>query len=170
MTDLPSISFDGGERQQLMDFLNFQRAVLVRKAEGLTDEQARQSLAPSNLTLAGLVKHSIFVEDIWAVYRFAGQDMIEPWASVDWDASPDWELTSASEDKLTDLLDALRAAWARSDEIYAGAESLDQPAARPREDEPFNLRWILIHLIEEYARHLGHADFLRQSIDGATGD
>jgi len=171
MTELPSITKDGDERQMLTEFLNYQRTVLLRKTEGITDEQATQPLPPSDLTLGGLLKHMAFVESNWASYVFRGEDPESPWAEAPWDDEPDWELTSAADHSLAELQDMYRNAWTAADDLYRKALSLDAMAVRPGGDGRHpSVRWILIHLIEEYARHLGHADYLRQAIDGATGD
>lgn len=170
-TELPPIAKQADERQTLMDVLNYQRTVLLRKTEGLTEEQASKPIEPSILTLGGLLKHMAYVESNWASYVFRGDDPESPWAEAPWADDHDWELTSAANDSLADLQDMLRAAWASADAIYNGALSLDAVAVRPGGDgEHPSVRWILVHLIEEYARHLGHADYLREAIDGATGD
>ncbi len=170
-TPLPPIADQADERQTLSEFLNYQRTVLLRKTEGLDDEQARKALPPSNLTLGGLLKHMAYVESNWASYTFRGDDPEQPWVDAPWEDEPDWELTSAADDSLADLQAMFREAWAAADAIYQRALSLDAVAVRPGVGaEHPTVRWILVHLIEEYARHLGHADFLRQSIDGSTGD
>ncbi len=170
MTELPDIGKQVDEKQTLLDFLNYQRTVLLRKTEGLTDEQACKTLPPSSLTLKGLLKHLTLVELHWAVYVVQGDDMPSPWAEAPWDDDPDWELTTAADDALADLQARYTEALAVADAIY-DSMPLDQIAARPGDDERLpSLRWVLVHMIEEHARHLGHADFLRQAIDGAVGD
>lgn len=170
MTELPDIAMQSGERQTLMEFLNYQRAVLIRKTEGLDDFQARVALPPSDLTLGGLLKHMAYVESHWASYIVSGNDPVAPWADAPWDEDADWEMSSAADDALTDIQDLFRSSVAAADVVYNDLE-LDSVAARwAGGDAPPSIRWVLVHMIEEYARHLGHADFLRQSIDGATGD
>ena len=171
MTELPSIIKEGDERQMLTEFLDYQRTVLLRKTEGITDDQAAQAVAPSDLTLGGLLKHMAYVESNWSSYVFRGEDPESPWADAPWGDSPDWELTSAADHTIVELQEMYRAAWSSADAIYGAALSLDAVAVRTGGDGRHpSVRWILIHLIEEYARHLGHADYLRQGIDGATGD
>jgi uncharacterized damage-inducible protein DinB len=164
--------FYDDERTMLAAFLDYHRATLVWKASGLTQAQLAQPLAPSSLTIGGLVKHMALVEDSWFTQRFAGQPEPAPWVGVDWDADPDWEHHSAADDAPDDLLALYVAACERSRTAYAAAESLDQRSVVPSRDsgEPFTLRWIVLHMIEETARHNGHVDLLRESIDGVTGE
>ncbi|MEZ5091989.1 DinB family protein [Nocardioides sp.] len=155
----------------LRSFLDFYRATLRRQAEGLTAEQLATTLPPTTMTLGGMLKHLAVVEEGWLVETFGGDELGEPWASVDWEADRDWEWHTAADDEpayLFELYDrAIATADARIDEALRGA-GLDALSVRPgrRTGEPFSLRWILVHLIEEYARHAGHADLLRESIDG----
>ena len=160
------------EREVLEQFLDFYRTVFARKAEGLTAEQLGQTTSASNLTLAGLVKHMASVEDTWFTFRLADNPVPEPWASGDWDLDEDWEMTSALKDSPQELLNLFDEACDRSRTVVAGLPSLDaeMPPEQSGERGPSNLRWIMVHMIEEYARHTGHADFLRESIDGQTGD
>lgn len=154
----------------LVGFLDLYRATLIRKAAGLTQEQLSQPLAPSTLTLGGLLKHMAIVEDDWFTSDMAGDDLPEPWASVDWDADRDWELNSAKEDSPEELLALFQAACGRSRAVLESCDSLDQRSIKPdRKGHHYTLRWILVHMIEEYARHCGHADFLREAIDGQRG-
>jgi hypothetical protein len=100
-----------------------------------------------------------------------GREYSEPWDSVDWDADPDWEFRTAADDEPLDLLRLYADACERSRAATAEVGDLDQVAARPsRSGEPFNLRWIILHMIEETARHNGHADLIRENVDGATGE
>jgi uncharacterized damage-inducible protein DinB len=155
----------------LCEFLDFHRATLVWKVSGLTQDQLAARLPPSALTLAGLVKHLALVEDIWFTRRLLGRDMPEPWAGVDFRADPDWEFHSALDDSPSDLLDLYAAACERSRAAVAEVGDLGAWAARlTREGNRVNLRWILLHMIEETARHNGHADLLREGIDGETGE
>ena len=159
------------ERTMLTGFLDGYRAVLVRKATGLQPEQLRQTLARSDLTLGGLLKHMAVVEDDWFERRFAGRELPEPWASADWEADIDWEMTSSVNDFPEELFALLDVAVRRSQAVTSDAASLDDLSATlDSKGQHWSLRWILVHMIEEYARHVGHADFLRQSIDGSTGD
>jgi uncharacterized damage-inducible protein DinB len=162
-------AFDADERTMLTGFLDYHRATLLWKASGLTQEQMATSLPSSELTIAGLVKHLALVEDSWFTERFAGQGE-GIWAGIDWDADRDWEMHSAVHDEPEQLLSLYRAACERSRQATASAE-LDQRSVVPdRTGEHFTLRWILLHLIEETARHNGHVDLLREAIDGVSGE
>ncbi len=160
------------ERQALAEMLDFYRAVLRRKAEGLSKAQLAATTAATTLSLGALLKHLAYVEDGWFTETFAGQPQPEPWASAPFDLDRDWELHSAAGDDPADLLALYGAAIARSRAIADAARSLDDVAAGPTSPGrgPVNLRWILLHMVEEYARHAGHADLLREAIDGVTGD
>jgi uncharacterized damage-inducible protein DinB len=161
----------GDELTLLSQFLDYHRATLVQKVSGLDRQQLGTTLGPSALTLAGLVKHMALVEDSWFGKVLLGREEGEPWASVDWDADPDWEFHTALDDDPDDLLALYADACERSRAAIAEFGDLDRMAARPsRSGETFNLRWIMLHMIEETARHNGHADLLRENIDGATGE
>ena len=104
-------------------------------------------------------------------FRFRGLPEREPWAGRDWDADPDWEFHTAVTFEPEELRQRYRDACARSREALAAAASLDQQSVRPlRDGRHFSLRWVLLHLIEETARHAGHADLLREAIDGSVGE
>lgn len=159
----------GSELEQILGYLDHYRAELLRKTADLTKEQLFQAVPPTTMTLGGLVKHLALVEDSWFDRRFAGHDMPSPWARVDWDADPDWEWHSAADDSVEEIFEQWRTSVARSRAVVEG-RALDEVSAQPtRRDGHFNLRWMLLHLLEEYARHLGHADLLREAVDGATG-
>ncbi len=159
------------ERTTLVQFLEYFRAILVRKFQGLEPAARTMRVGESSLTIAGLVKHMAYVEDVWFAHRFAGVDDVEPWTSAPWDRDPDWEFTTAIDDSPDDLLHLFDAACDRSRAILAGVESLDETAElRSADDPPVSMRWILVHMIEEYARHCGHADLLRETVDGVVGD
>ncbi len=162
--------FDAVERTMLTGFLDYHRATLLWKVRGLTKAQMAQRTGASELTLAGLVKHLALVEDSWFTERFAGK--ATQWDGIDWDADPDWELRTAVDDEPADLIDLYEAACARSRAVVDAASSLDDRsvATSRTKGEHFTLRWILLHMIEETARHNGHADLLREAIDGQTGE
>src|SRR3954469_22903285 len=172
----PATPLAADEAATLTGFLDFQRATLEWKTRGLTDEQLRVDLAPTSMTLGGLLKHMAYVEDYWFTETVAGQPSPSPWAETDWKADNDWEWHSATED----TGDALRALWTdrvqRSREVVARALEADAATGLARAHPAWggqaevSLRWVLVHMIEEYARHNGHADLLRQSIDGETGE
>jgi uncharacterized damage-inducible protein DinB len=161
----------GTELDQLTRYLDVQRATMLRKCEGLRAEQLAQTHPPSTLTLGGLLNHLALVEDSWFRVRFAGLPGDDLWAGIDWDADPDYEFRSAADAEPDELRRRYSDACARSREVVAGAENLDQLSVQPRGNGAhFDLRWVLLHMIEETARHAGHADLLREAIDGATGE
>jgi uncharacterized damage-inducible protein DinB len=169
--DAPYIPRQGSERDTLIAFLDYHRELLIDKASGLTDEQLHTAVAPSSLTLGGLINHMAVVEDSWFTDDFAGNPIPEPWASAPWDDDRDWELTSAPDVPTTVLFQRYRDAIERSDVILASVDDLDTLSTKLHPDgEAWSMRWILIHLIEETARHCGHADFIRESLDGSVGD
>ncbi len=161
----------GPERAQLTAFLDHFRATILRKADGLDAAQFGRPLAPSSLTLGGLLNHLAYVEDLWFRVRFAGLPPDALWADVDWSADPDHEFRTASEVPPDELRTRYRDACERSRAIVRSTGSLDQVAARPRSSGQYvDLRWILLHMLEETARHAGHADLLREALDGTVGD
>jgi len=158
----------------LLGFLDYQRSTLEWRCTGLDSAGLAATTAASDLTLGGLMKHMAYVEDEWLSRWLPGTERVEPWASVDWASAGDWELTSAVDDTPEELFALWRAAVQRSRAATANALAdggLGQSAKRcwPDGRSP-SLRWILVHMVEEYARHNGHADFLRESIDGQTGE
>jgi|SRR3954451_3854557 uncharacterized damage-inducible protein DinB len=165
----------GTEVAVLRGFLDYQRDTLRLKCRGLTQQQLAQPLPPSDMTLGGMMKHLAIVESSWFESVFAGGEYMPPFDNVDWDADRDWEWHSAQEDDPQELLALFDEAVRRADAVVDTALSgggLEQESARRsrREDSTFTLRWILVHMIEEYARHNGHADLIRESIDGLTGE
>jgi uncharacterized damage-inducible protein DinB len=158
------------EKASLEQFLDFQRATMLMKAQGLSKQQLNQPIPTSTLTLAGLLKHLTLNEDAWFGERFAGHTELEPWASAPFDADPDWEFHTAMDDEPDDLRALYEASAARSREIIAGADLDDLAVARSRSGGHFTLRWIILHMVEETARHAGHADLLREAIDGVVGE
>jgi len=166
----PQIPSAAGEVETLNAFLDYYRAVMLDKVGGLTREQLATRLEPSTMTLVGMIYHLALVEAHWFSDIFAGEGIGEPWASVDWDADRDWEWNTAPSMDPTIVFDAYRHACERSREIAEAAESLDQLSVKDDDGEKWSLRWILVHMIEETARHAGHADLIRESIDGEVGD
>lgn len=173
-TETPRVDppYAADEATMLRAFLDYYRVTIRRQAEDLTAEQLTTTLPPSDLTIGGLLKHLACVEHWWFSMVLLGRPEGEPWASVDWDADRDWDFHSAKEDSPAELLELFDRFVVESDTIVGEAlrgGSLDQLAVLSRHDgKHASLRWILVHLIEEYARHAGHADLIRQSIDGAT--
>ncbi|RSD10515.1 DinB family protein [Amycolatopsis eburnea] len=170
----PEPPFDGDEAATLLGFLDFHRATLAWKCAGLDEAGLRATVAPASMTLGGLLKHLAYVEDNWFSYVWAAHDRRPPFDAVDWAETPDWDWDSAADD----TPEQLRGLWqdtversraAVRDALASG--DLTQRARRSlRDGNTPTLRWILVHLVEEYSRHNGHADFLRESIDGSTGE
>lgn len=160
----------------LRTFLDYQRETFRWKTRGLTKSQLGQSHPPSALTLAGLVKHVALVEDWWFGVNLRGTETVAPFTDIDFDADPEWEFRTALDDEpdyLHGLFDSLVAASdVFIDEALADGEGAEALSVRrhPRTGERISLRWILLHVIEEYARHNGHADLIRESVDGLTGE
>ena len=162
----------GTEAETLLGFLDYQRATLAWKCEGLTDEQLRTRLAPTTMTLAGMLSHLARVEDIWFCDVVGeGGGPSQPWDTTPWAAEWDNHVEDGGEvlrRRWADSVEASRAIVAR--ELAAGPSGLD--ATHPAWGGAGHpcLRWVLVHMIEEYARHNGHADLLRESVDGQTGE
>ena len=156
------------EKATILAFLGYQRQTLLLKCAGLTPVQLlARSCPPSQLCLLGLVRHLCEVEFGWLHSRFAG----EPDREIYGPGDADLDVTEADEASVAETFARYAEFVARSQQIVAGAAPDDLTAlAHPRTGEHFSLRWILDHLVEEYARHNGHADLLRQAIDGAVGE
>jgi len=168
--DLVWTDLRADETTTLNQFLDFYRAVVYRKLNGLTAEQAHSpALPPSTLTIGGIVKHLALVEDTWVQETLHGRELPEPWQSAPFDDDPDWDFHSAPNDSPEELLDLYTQACARSRDAAAGL-SLEHEAVGTLKGEPFSLRRIIVHMIEEVARHAGHADLLREALDGVVGD
>jgi uncharacterized damage-inducible protein DinB len=156
----------GDERSTLAGFLDFHRATLLWKCEGLSAEQlAQRGVPPSRLSLLGLVRHLTEVERSWFRHGFAGQDLPKLYSS---EAEPDADFDRAEAAGAQADLAAYRAEIEAARAAVAGA-GLAETFTNKR-GRVFSLRWVYTHMIEEYARHNGHADLLREVIDGATGE
>ena len=146
-----------GERATLLAMLQYQRESFVRKVSGIDDEAARRSPVRSGTSLLWLTKHLARAESIWVFGRFVGSEARVPADDVE------------ASDSIASAIAAYRATWAAIDPIVRDAD-LDATCARMDAGDPqVNLRWILVHLVQETARHAGHADILRELVDGQTG-
>jgi hypothetical protein len=147
----------GDEREVLGALLQYQRDSFVRKVEGVDERAASDAIVASGTTLLWLTKHMARAEQLWIVQRFAGQrpelldDVVQP------------------DDNVVSAIATYRQTWRIVDRIVGAAASLDLPCRDVGSDAPVNLRWVLAHLLEETARHAGHADILRELVDGTTG-
>ncbi|MGA1836202.1 DinB family protein [Herbiconiux sp. 11R-BC] len=154
----------GGERESIEGFLELQRASVVWKATGLSDADAARRLLPSLTTVSGLVRHLADVERSWFREDMAGETgLVYRWSEED----PDGEFRVTEADSLAEILADYEQACAESRAVAARFALDDRSAAQ---DGRFTLRWILLHLTEETARHLGHIDILRELLDGAVGE
>ena len=151
------------EMAGLTMFLDSQREAILRKVEGLSDEQAKRVPTASSLSLFSIVKHLAFVERRWFQNSVAGNDIPGLWPAAD----PAEEL----EVREGDTIESVRALYEQriAESQAITAEAADPDAAAHPADIGLNLRWILLHMIEETARHAGHADLLRETIDGSKG-
>ena len=170
----PEPPLTADEAGMLVGFLEYQRATLAWKCRGLDADGMSTVVGASSMSLGGLLKHMAYVEDSWFSRSLHGRAPHPPWDTVDWRADQDWDWHSAAEDSPEELVELWEASVARSrtalDEALADG-GLDRLAARTWPDgRAPSLRWILCHMIEEYARHNGHADLLRESVDGLTGE
>lgn len=157
---------NGGERETLSAFLDWHRRTLELKCLGVPAERlSEKGIPPSDLSLHGLIRHLAGVERWWFQTQFASRDV--PMLNYS-DDDPNQDFDSLGGDP-AGALAAWRAECEESRRIVAAAASLDQTGVRVSDGGTFSLRWLLVHLIAEYARHNGHADLLRERIDGATG-
>ncbi len=172
---MPPMSAD--EADTLLGYLDYQRATFEWRTANLTTEQLQQRLEhPSTMTLAGMMKHLALIEDQWITITAAEEPLPPVWHELGITRDEEWDWTSALEDSADDLRTIWSGAVQRSRDVVgelladdrAGALATTHPAWGGQAH--VSLRWILTHMIEEYARHNGHADLLREAIDGQTGE
>jgi hypothetical protein len=158
--DLRPPGVNADEKTTLLTFLDYLRESVLAKAAGVPEPAARTAGVPSGTSLLLLLKHLAAVELNWFVWAYAGADR-ELW---------DDEAAVTADDTAAGLAEAYRRAIARANEVALACPDLDRPGARSlRETPPPSMRWVLVHMIEETARHAGHADILREQIDGSVG-
>src|ERR1700691_4840918 len=164
----------GDELDTLLGELERVRGYIAWKCGGLDSAGLRATLGPSTMTLGGLLKHLALVEDDWFSVKLFGRERHAPFDTVDWDADRDWEWHSASEDTPEELMSLWQDAVSRSRALVADAVAdggLDRLASFTWPDGRVpNLRRVIVDMIEEYARHVGHADLIRESVDGVVGE
>jgi len=154
------------EQQMLAAWLDFHRDTLALKCAGLTDGQLRErAVPPAKLSLLGLVRHMAEGEQQWFTMVLGGEQV--PWHYYTED-NPDADFDDVDSADVAEAFETWRSECAQARERVAAAPSLDVTA--PHRGSEVSLRWIMIHMIEEYARHNGHADLLRERIDGTVGD
>ncbi len=164
------------EAQTVLDVLERNRRTLAWKTGGLDRAGLAATTAASSMTLGGLVKHMALVEADWLVVKLAGQPYGRPWDEVDFDADPDWEWRTGAQDDPAAVYALWRSAVQRSRDVVAAVlqqeeGGLDAAAQfTGRDGCPASVREMLLDMIEEYARHTGHADLLRESVDGLVGE
>ena len=156
----PVPRIDTSELDTAAAFLAFARESVLKKLDGLTEEQVRRALVPTDTTLLGLVRHLIDGERYWFGYTVAGQGGPE-----DWDFTTVVEPGRSAEQVVRDYREAIAA----SNRIIRGIADPEALTAMPVDDRPLSLRWVIAHMTSETARHAGHADILRELIDGTTG-
>jgi hypothetical protein len=162
----------GDETATLLGSLERQRATLAWKCADLDQTGLQLSIGGSTITLGGLLKHLAYMEDINFSRDLAGRPVGEPWCSVDWRSEPDWEWTSARDDQPAQLYRLWSEAVARSRSAVDGAlhrGGLDVVCQTPS-GKSESLRRLLVDMIEEYSRHTGHADLIREAVDGRVGE
>jgi uncharacterized damage-inducible protein DinB len=176
MSDRVDPPLRASEAETLQAFLDYHRATFRAKVAGLDAAGLAATLGPSTMTLGGMMKHLTLVERSWFSRVLLGLPLGQPWDDIDWKADPDWEWRTGSTDPAEDLFtaydEAVEVAQRQVADVIArdGLDALSVRPSRAAGAGEFSLRWILLHMIEEYARHNGHADLLRESVDGVVGE
>lgn len=156
------------ERTTLTEFLDFYRAAIVEQVADLTDAEACANVPPATaMTAGGIVKHLAYMEDQWFQLILHDRPLPEPWASAPLDTDRDWPFHSSTSDAARALIGLYEAACERSRVAIGEVEDLAAQGKRASRRGPVSLRWILVHMVEETARHAGHVDLLRDAIDTA---
>lgn len=161
----------GDAKQLLLGYLDYYRSVVARKVTGLSDADLRSTRLPSGWTPLELVKHLVYMERRWLEWGFLGVPVEDPWG----DRGADDRWAVAPDESLADLLARLHAGGLRTRQIVEAASLPDLAATGGRfggdgDEPPRTLAWILFHVLQEYARHAGHLDIVRELIDGSIGE
>jgi uncharacterized damage-inducible protein DinB len=174
MNDSVSSENRSAESEAVLAVLERNRRTFAWKTGGLNRAGLAATTAASSMTLGGLVKHMALVETDWLAVKLAGRDYGPPWDGVDFDADPNWEWRTGAEDDPAEVYALWRSAVQRSRDVVAGVlqeEGIDGASRFTRRDgRTASVREMLLDMIEEYARHTGHADLLRESVDGLVGE
>jgi uncharacterized damage-inducible protein DinB len=158
-----------GERETLRAFLEYHRQTLLMKCEGLSDDQLRtRAVPPSSMSLLGLVRHLADVERNWFRRVLGGGD--DPPIFYSDPQNRDGEFDDVDDASVEEAFARWNEEVEAARRIEASFPSLEVTGHHPRFDEDFSVRWVMVHMIEEYSRHNGHADLLREQLDGATGE
>ena len=157
MADQKPPRLAGDERETVLALLQYQRDSFVKKIRGVSEEAARRSQVASGTSLLWLMKHMARAESLWLLHRFAGEDTVIEDDRV------------RPEDTVQSAIGAYQQTWVRANAVVEAAPSLDELCRDAGDPVPVNLRWVLLHLLEETARHAGHADILREMVDEETG-
>lgn len=152
----------GGEKEVLLGFLAHYQDQLLKICDGLPEADLRRKMVSSGTSLLGLVKHLAYVHYGWFQEVIAGEKYEFPW---DLDAYPEWDMAATEEETAEEIFDLYRASTANALRIL---EDADLDATTHARELEYNVRWVAMHMIEELARHVGHADILREQIDGRT--
>ncbi|HEX2915441.1 MAG TPA: DinB family protein [Chloroflexia bacterium] len=151
------------EKEMLEAFLDYQRDTVLLKASGVSDEDLRRTPTVSSMSLLGMIKHLAYVERSWFQVVFLNRELSVPWTKED----PDADFRIEPDETTASVLAFYQDSVEESRKI-AAESSLDAVAQKPGRDA--TMRWILLHMIEETARHAGHADIIREALDGVTGE
>jgi uncharacterized damage-inducible protein DinB len=151
---------DSDELDTALAFLSFARHCVLKKADGLSEEQLRRVLVDSGTSILGLIQHLAEVERYWFGHHLVG---------APWDADREYDMTVPPDRAAVDVLAAYRAAIEDSDRAIRAVGDPEARIAVPIDGNRHTLRWVLAHMTSETARHAGHADILREQIDGVTG-
>jgi uncharacterized damage-inducible protein DinB len=155
----------GTEKEVLTGFLDHYRKTLLEICGGLSEEELRRPMVPSGTSLLGIVKHLAYVERGWFQENVANEPIDYPF---DFDADPDADFRIEDGETSQQIFDLYRASCERSRQALEDAD-LDDPILNPDRSRDYNVRWVVVHMIEETARHAGHADIIREQLDGRTG-
>jgi uncharacterized damage-inducible protein DinB len=155
-------------KQRFLAYLDFYRSVIVHKLDGLSDAELRATRLPSGWSPIELLKHLVFMEQRWLVWRFAGELVEHPFG----DDGPDGRWYVGSDEGVADLIEQLYAGGRRTRTIVESADLAQRAMPSPAlgGSAPPTLEWVLFHVLQEYARHAGHIDVLRELVDGVTGE